>query len=603
MADKRDQYIMRFGIENGRMVVSEMNQIGEAGEKSMKKIGSVTDAVTASMGQLHGMITTRIMTVLGPTALLYAVGRAASSLADLGREARRVGTSAEDLQKYNYAAQQVTGSSAGMADAIGEFNKRLGEAFAGEGRLYEITKRYGIALEDRNGHQRASKDVLMDYADAVKNATDQTEKLFLVDKGFGNTNLVDVFASGKSGLEAFGIEAEKTGRVIEDRLINRAKEMDDLLNDMAHTWDVTWKTAAIDAIDKAIDLFEDLKNSIADVGMVSKAVFDALKEQGGINANTPAAIRAKGEAALAARADDAYQKWQATGFVPTSRLPPEAARPAPALPKTKEQLAAEDAAAKKLQGVIELLKFRNEQMKRGNEEQELYNQLRAAGVTLDSKAGQEIKLLVSEYKDLEDQQRRTKETTQALQKATDSFFNRLIDGFADGKISAAEFGQAALEIFKQIVTARDSVTGQSLAPGILSGIGNSLSGIFSSIFPFANGGIMTSGGPLPLRMYKNGGIANSPQVAIFAEEDKPEAYVPLPDGRSIPVTLTGGGGAMKIDVNIIDNAGVQVTAKPSRNGRGLDVMLDQRQTGNIRNGKTDKAMRDRYGIQRSLREI
>jgi tape measure domain-containing protein len=56
---------------------------------------------------------------------------------------------------------------------------------------------------------------------------------------------------------------------------------------------------------------------------------------------------------------------------------------------------------------------------------------------------------------------------------------------------------------------------------------------------FANGGVMTSRGPIPLKKYARGGVANSPQMALFGEGSKPEAYVPLPDGRSIPVSLKG----------------------------------------------------------------
>lgn len=59
---------------------------------------------------------------------------------------------------------------------------------------------------------------------------------------------------------------------------------------------------------------------------------------------------------------------------------------------------------------------------------------------------------------------------------------------------------------------------------------------------FATGGIMTSRGPVPLRAYEAGGIARSPQLALYGEGRKPEAYVPLPDGRTIPVTLEGGAG-------------------------------------------------------------
>jgi len=56
-------------------------------------------------------------------------------------------------------------------------------------------------------------------------------------------------------------------------------------------------------------------------------------------------------------------------------------------------------------------------------------------------------------------------------------------------------------------------------------------------YGFANGGIMTSRGPINL--YSSGGIANTPQVAIYGEGSIPEAYVPLPDGHTIPVTLSG----------------------------------------------------------------
>ncbi len=66
-------------------------------------------------------------------------------------------------------------------------------------------------------------------------------------------------------------------------------------------------------------------------------------------------------------------------------------------------------------------------------------------------------------------------------------------------------------------------------PPILSSI--------ASIFGFADGGIMTSSGSMPLRKYAAGGIANSPQIAMFGEGSVPEAYVPLQDGRNIPVRL------------------------------------------------------------------
>jgi len=82
---------------------------------------------------------------------------------------------------------------------------------------------------------------------------------------------------------------------------------------------------------------------------------------------------------------------------------------------------------------------------------------------------------------------------------------------------------------------------------------------FSGI-SFANGGIMTGDGPMPLKKYASGGIARSPQLAMFGEGRRPEAFVPLPDGRRIPVAMQGGGGGstnVTVNVDASGNASVQ----------------------------------------------
>lgn len=109
--------------------------------------------------------------------------------------------------------------------------------------------------------------------------------------------------------------------------------------------------------------------------------------------------------------------------------------------------------------------------------------------------------------------------------------------------------------------------GGGSAPGYFKG-GALFSGSPFS-FNFADGGVMTSRGPLPLRRYAAGGIADSPQAAIFAEGSMPEAYVPLPDGRSIPVAMQGGGSPSVTVHNYA--AGVEVTPQITAQGVALIV--------------------------------
>lgn len=84
----------------------------------------------------------------------------------------------------------------------------------------------------------------------------------------------------------------------------------------------------------------------------------------------------------------------------------------------------------------------------------------------------------------------------------------------------------------------------SILNSLLGGIGGGggLGGL-GSLFGFADGGIMTSTGPLQLHRYAMGGIADRPQLALFGEGRQSEAFVPLPDGRRIPVALSMTGGA------------------------------------------------------------
>ncbi|MEL6716112.1 MAG: hypothetical protein AAFP86_20185, partial [Planctomycetota bacterium] len=100
----------------------------------------------------------------------------------------------------------------------------------------------------------------------------------------------------------------------------------------------------------------------------------------------------------------------------------------------------------------------------------------------------------------------------------------------------------------------------------------------------------------PVRGYASGGIARSPQLAVFGE--KPgvaEAFVPLPDGKSIPVTFQGtpaaaqgiAAGVSNMDVRV----GLTVNALDPRGAaeaileqRGLitDMVTEAIQTGSDR---------------------
>lgn len=150
-----------------------------------------------------------------------------------------------------------------------------------------------------------------------------------------------------------------------------------------------------------------------------------------------------------------------------------------------------------------------------------------------------------------------KNTTRNLEEATTRWAESAADAFVNmattGKLNFRDMAISILaDLAKIQIKAAMSpflnVAG-SFISGLFGGATGGGAGVNYSIAPpsggglglkFADGGIMTEFGSLPLKKYANGGIARSPQLAMFGEGKTPEAYVPLPDGRTIPVTLKGG---------------------------------------------------------------
>ena len=125
----------------------------------------------------------------------------------------------------------------------------------------------------------------------------------------------------------------------------------------------------------------------------------------------------------------------------------------------------------------------------------------------------------------------------------DSAADALADFVTTGKLDFKSLANSIVSDITRIIIKEQM--SKILIGGGISGGGSDqfFNKMFSSIlggFGFAKGGVMTGGGALPLRKYAMGGIANMPQMALFGEGNTPEAYVPLPDGRAIPVKQSGG---------------------------------------------------------------
>lgn len=170
--------------------------------------------------------------------------------------------------------------------------------------------------------------------------------------------------------------------------------------------------------------------------------------------------------------------------------------------------------------------------------QELLNEARKAGVALTDADMIKIEALAQAtartVTEAENMQRAFEDVSATSKEMVSDFVRDMKDG-----VSASEsLGNALDNIANKLI---DMATNDlvELALGGLTGRGGNAKGgglgaSILDIFGFADGGIAKNGRPVALPRFASGGVSRS--AAIFGEAG-PEAAVPLPDGRRIPVDL------------------------------------------------------------------
>ncbi|WP_275788563.1 D-alanyl-D-alanine carboxypeptidase family protein [Pararhizobium gei] len=184
-------------------------------------------------------------------------------------------------------------------------------------------------------------------------------------------------------------------------------------------------------------------------------------------------------------------------------------------------------------------------------EQELLNEAKSAGITLSPPQIDSLKALAAEMAAAEAQTVRLAERQQELKDAAAEFGaigKSVAKGFVQDLMqgaSAADALKGALTRLAESLADRlldrvfdDMFAGLASMGGGGGGIGGWLANMFSGAF-VPNGAQATWAAGGGIGMFAKGGISDRP--AIFGEAG-PEAAVPLPDGRRIPVQLDMRGG-------------------------------------------------------------
>ena len=179
-----------------------------------------------------------------------------------------------------------------------------------------------------------------------------------------------------------------------------------------------------------------------------------------------------------------------------------------------------------------------------------------------------------------------------------SMAQMLIDGTVVFEDLAASFAKMILTMMRHA---------QLVAPFVASLFGGGTAG--TTTVSNAKGNTFSGGSIVP---FASGGVVNSPTLFPMANgtglmgEAGPEAILPLsrlPNGSlgvsaDLGAASVAGGGTI-VNVTVINNTSSDVSIEEAPNASGgtdLSVVIDEIVAGNVRNGKTGRAISDRFGL-------
>jgi len=214
-------------------VQAQLNRVQDASKRTANSLNGVAKSVDG--------FKRLALSIVGVTAPLMAARKAVDMFVNsveqadkIGKVAEKVGFSTDALQELRFAAKLSGVEVTALDMGLQRFSRRIGEVAMGTGELKKTAELYNIKLKDSSGQLRSNIDIFNDFADVIKNAKSEQEKLRIAFKLFDSEGaaLVTMLNEGSSGVDKLRTRARELGIVLDRDLIANATEANDKLTEM-----------------------------------------------------------------------------------------------------------------------------------------------------------------------------------------------------------------------------------------------------------------------------------------------------------------------------------------------------------------------------------
>lgn len=566
----------------------------------------------------------------GIAGIVTQVREVAKAVAEVGDQAKIAGLGLETFQEWKFVAEQNRIPVDALTDAMKELSLRADEFVAtGGGSAAEAFGRLGYSAEDLKNKLKDPSELMIEIIGRL-GQLDRAAQIRIFDElagGTGGERMVQLINQGEKGIRDTIRTAHELGTVMSSELVAKADELDKRFNAITTSVGSGLKTAiveAADAMQNFIELYRGFNeeyqkrlkfaDAAAQIGaMVNQPAPDPNRPR-----STPKTSRLPAETpVLPSQADLSakYLKDYRDELAQTNRerlIGAEAERiladaSSKGLSVSKEQaeaLAREkvardegEAAAKKAATQREQSAARAEHETKRIKEliAELEEELRivnlsdaqkrasvssrqAGAAATDDERKKIIALNEALYQE-EEARRKSEEQMMLYRDLTRAGLDDLFSAVEEGKSFWQAMGDVAVNSLKRIADTMLNDVLNSIFTVNKAASGGGGSSFFGSLFSGIFGGSGGTGSGLnffpsapssPIGLFAEGGVADKP--SIFAEAG-PEAAVPLPDGRRIPVDL--GTSAKSINSESSAPSVVQITLSPELEAKILQQAAGQ----------------------------
>ena len=248
-------------------------------DQKTQQVGAHLNAVgTLTRQSFNTMALGATSTVAGFLTLGAVVGGVQSALDKFGDIADKSAAAGVDAEFFQGIAMQAGLAGVGIdtvSAALNTFNKNIGLADEGRGKLFTSLKAINPELLTMLQTADSQEERIMLVADAIRAAKDETEKAAIATSVWGDagTSLVAVFADGADAIQLQMDKAKALGLIVDRDLIARADELGDKWDTASQVIDLKVKTGLV----ALAPLMADLVSAAADFATYIGQGYDAAQ--------------------------------------------------------------------------------------------------------------------------------------------------------------------------------------------------------------------------------------------------------------------------------------------------------------------------------------